>query len=266
MTSPSQIHANQINAQASSGPRSPESKARVAQNPVTHGLFAAHDIVRPEEQAEYDELRAALEAELLPETTMERTHAKEILHATWRLRRCAVVEGSLTQSTIDSGLDPMENPETAPTQAAIDRARARARNSLRRASADLSKLQTERYLHTQLAPETPDNLMSHQTAARTLAHDTRRRLNLRKLEDLDTFEAIFTRAAEKINTPITKQSQFTNLADPPPSPTARSSPGNSGPSCSSPSPESRQSDAKPPENRNVSSQSRHSNQAPGQCP
>ena len=135
MTSPSQIHANQINAQASSGPRSPESKARVAQNPVTHGLFAAHDIVRPEEQAEYDELRAALEAELLPETTMERTHAKEILHATWRLRRCAVVEGSLTQSTIDSGLDPMENPETAPTQAAIDRARAHARNSLRRASA-----------------------------------------------------------------------------------------------------------------------------------
>lgn len=262
MTSTSQIHANQINAQASSGPRSPESKARVAQNSVTHGLFAAHDIVRPEEQPEYDELRAALEAELLPETTMERTHAKEILHATWRLRRCAVVEGNLTQSTIDSGLDPMENPDTAPTQAAIDRARAHARNNLRRAAADLSKLQTERYLRTQLAPETPDNLMSHQIATKTLAHDTRRRLNLRKLEDLDTFEKIFTRAAgafnkspaEKINTPITKQSQSTGRADPPPSPATRSSPDNSAPSRSSPSPESRQSGAKPPEHRNASSQ------------
>jgi len=223
MTSPAQIRANQTNSQASSGPRSPESKARVAQNSVTHGLFAAHDIVRPEEQPEYDDLRAALEAELLPETTMERTHAKEILHATWRLRRCAIVEGNLTQSTIDSGLDPMENPETAATQTAIDRARAHARNNLRRAAADLSKLQTERYLRTQLAPETPGNLMSHQTVTNTLAHDTRRRLNLRKFEDLDTFEKIFTQAAgafnksptEKINMPITKQSQFPNPTDPP---------------------------------------------------
>ena len=233
MTSPAQIRANQTNSQASSGPRSPESKARVAQNSVTHGLFAAHDIVRPEEQPEYDELRAALETELLPETTMERTHAKEILHATWRLRRCAVVEGNLTQSTIDSGLDPMENPETAPTQVAIDRARAHARNNLRRAAADLSKLQTGRYLRTQLAPETPDNLMSHQTATKTLAHDTRRRLNLRKLEDLDTFEAIFARASEKITPPITKQSQFPNAAnpaDPPSSPGTRPSPDNPAPS------------------------------------
>ena len=75
-------------------------------------------------------------------------------------------------------------------------------------------------------------IMSHQTATKTLAHDTRR-LNLRKLEDLDTFEAIFARASEKITPPITKQSQFPNAAnpaDPPSSPGTRPSPDNPAPS------------------------------------
>jgi hypothetical protein len=90
MTSEAQTAANRHNAQQSTGPRSPEARARVSQNSVTLGLFAARDIVRPDEQSEYDELRAALEDELLPATVMERTLAMEILHAKWRLRRCAV--------------------------------------------------------------------------------------------------------------------------------------------------------------------------------
>jgi len=207
-SSQAQILANQLNALASSGPRTPEGKARVAQNSVTLGLFASRDLVRPEEQSEYDELRAALEAELLPATVMERTHAMEILHATWRLRRCAVTE---------AGLDPAEHDATSATQLAIDRARAHARNNLRRASADLSRLQTERHLKSRLESDTPDTaetMVSHQSVVKTLAHDARRRLNLRKLEDLDTFESLFARAAAKISSPITKQTQFP--AGPPP--------------------------------------------------
>jgi hypothetical protein len=206
MATEARILANRLNALASSGPRTPEGKARVAQNSVTLGLFASRDLIRPEEQSEYDELRAALEVELLPATVMERTLAMEILHATWRLRRCALVEANLTAPAVESGLDPMEHDPTRPTQLAIDRARAHARNNLRRASADLSRLQTDRHLKSQLAPDTAETMISHQTLAKTLAHDTRRRLNLRKLEDLDTFESVFERAA-KFHAPITKQTQ-----------------------------------------------------------
>ena len=141
MLTEEKLNANKSNAQFSTGPRTSEGKARVAANSVTLGLFASRDLIRPEERAEYDELRAALEAELRPASAMERTHAMEILHASWRLRRCALVEAGLTESTVQSGLDPMEDAaSTAQTQAAVDRARADARNNLRRASEDLSRL------------------------------------------------------------------------------------------------------------------------------
>jgi len=186
MTSEAQNKANRANARFSTGPRTPEGKARVGRNSVTLGLFAACDLVHPEEQPEYDELRDALEGELVPATVMERTLAMEILHATWRLRRCSLTEAAL---------NPDDAEGMASAQATIDRARANVRNSLHRATADLSRLQTERYLRTQLAPGVPETLVSHQAIAKTLANETRRRLNQRKLNDLDNFEAIFAAAA-----------------------------------------------------------------------
>jgi len=211
MLTDAKIAANQANAQHSTGPRTPEGKAAVSQNSATFGLFAARDLVRPEDQSEYDELRAGLEAELCPATTMERTHAMEILHASWRLRRCAVVEAGLLESTLHSGLDPMESSaDSAATQAAIDRARAHARNNLRRASEDLSRLQTERRLRAELETQTADapkteGLASHQNITKTLALDVRRRLSLRKLAGTDTFESLLRHALAQKNTPITKQ-------------------------------------------------------------
>ena len=189
MTSEAQQKANRTNAESSTGPRTPEGKARAARNSVKRGLFAARDLVLPEEQAEYDELRTDLEAETLPATVMERTLAMEILHATWRLRRCALTE---------AGLSPDDEETMAKTQATIDRARAHARNNLHRATADLSRLQTERHLRAQLAPEAPEDLASRQAIAKALALDTRRRLNQRKLAGLDSAEAIFNAAAEQM--------------------------------------------------------------------
>jgi len=179
MLTDAKLNANRANAQASTGPRTPEGKAKVALNSATHGLFSSRDLVLPDEQAEYDQLRADLEAELCPATALERTHAAEILHAAWRLRRCALAEAGLTtDSTVQSGLDP------------IDRARAHARNNLRRATEDLSRLQTERQLRAELNPDSgpePEGLVSRQNIARALAHDARRQLTLRKLKGDEGF-------------------------------------------------------------------------------
>jgi hypothetical protein len=224
------LNANKSNAQFSTGPRTSEGKARVAANSVTLGLFASRDLIRPEERAEYDELRAALEAELRPASAMERTHAMEILHASWRLRRCALVEAGLTESTVQSGLDPMEDAaSTAQTQAAVDRARADARNNLRRASEDLSRLQTERLLRAELDPGSdpePEGLVSRQNISKALAHDARGRLALSKLKGDEGIESILLRAVrqmagEKKSGSITKQTQtevgqFSDLPTPRP--------------------------------------------------
>lgn len=212
MLTDAKLAANQANAQHSTGPKTAQGKAAVAQNSATLGLFCSRDLVRPEEQSEYDELRDSLQSDLRPANAMERTHAMEILHATWRLRRCAQVEANLLAPTLESGLDPMENTAAAATQATVDRARAHARNNLRLASQDLSRLQTERQLRAELNPDTepePAGLASRAAISKTLAGEVRRQLNLRKLAGSDSLESLVRRAMAgnngEIFPPITKQ-------------------------------------------------------------
>ncbi|MHC4510779.1 MAG: hypothetical protein ACYTAO_17790, partial [Planctomycetota bacterium] len=64
MSTQAQTKANQQNAQKSTGPRTAEGKAAVAQNAVKHGLFAVQEVISTENQAEFDLLREQLSAEL----------------------------------------------------------------------------------------------------------------------------------------------------------------------------------------------------------
>ncbi len=53
MSTEAQIAANRRNAEASTGPRTAEGKARVSRNSTTFGLYSAGDVVRPEEESLY---------------------------------------------------------------------------------------------------------------------------------------------------------------------------------------------------------------------
>ena len=130
MATEAQIAANRINAQASTGPRTPEGKA--SKNAVSSGLFAARDFVRPEEATDYYQLHEALWEELHPSTLMENTQTAEIITATWRLHRCAVLE-----SLLESSSDPEKD------QKSIDRARIQAHGILLRATAELRRLRKD---------------------------------------------------------------------------------------------------------------------------
>jgi len=67
MATQPQILANRLNAQKSTGPRTPEGKAAVAQNALKHGLCARRDVVITESQADFDLHRSALLDELAPQ-------------------------------------------------------------------------------------------------------------------------------------------------------------------------------------------------------
>jgi hypothetical protein len=112
-----------------------------SQNALKNGLFAAHDFIRPDEQTEYAETRASLQRELSPAGILETSLVEEILSATWRLRRCRLVEST-------HGLT--DEASVAETQKSIDRARSHAHNVLRRSLAELRKLQTERCTRIEL--------------------------------------------------------------------------------------------------------------------
>ena len=92
MATDKQIQANRENAQQSTGPRSPEGKARSSVNRTTHALTARHTILPTESAADFDCLLAGLHAEWNPQTETESQQIELIAHHWWRLLRIARLE------------------------------------------------------------------------------------------------------------------------------------------------------------------------------
>ncbi|HPL29668.1 MAG TPA: hypothetical protein PLG21_16605, partial [Anaerolineae bacterium] len=89
---PKALATNRRNAQRSTGPRTPQGKARSSLNAVTHGIFARTDIIPPslqryEDPAAYAELHAAHRAELQPVGLVEEALVGTLAACHWRLAR-----------------------------------------------------------------------------------------------------------------------------------------------------------------------------------
>jgi hypothetical protein len=170
MSTEVQIAANRRNAEASTGPRTAEGKARVSRNATTFGLYSTGDVVRPEQESLYQAFCEDFERQLTPQGAMETTLAAEIVHAAWRLRRCAEAESTLDPQ---SGLDPMLDPSTAAVWNSIDRARSQALRHFQRATTELRRLQTERQprngedLKKDLKPSARPQLVPHNLTKQT---------------------------------------------------------------------------------------------------
>ena len=232
MATEAQIAANRRNAESSTGPRTKEGKSRSSRNAVTFGIYSAADFVLPEDNGIYHHFCENFRKELNPEGPFEQTLAAEIVHAAWRLRRCSAIELNMVDPAGEFQLDPMVNPGNAPTQEAVNRARAQSHRNLHRATAELRRLQTERQLRVECLPKDFDTnhlggLASIKDLEPILALDLRRQLLKHKLEGTDTLEAIVRLTNPPVapvtnsETPPTKRTQ----SDPPePTQIARSQP------------------------------------------
>ncbi len=89
MATEAQIEANRANAQKSTGPRTPEGKATVSQNAITHGLLARAGVIPGEEEHEFAAHRQGLLQQLRPGAPLEEVLADQIVDLSWRLRRAA---------------------------------------------------------------------------------------------------------------------------------------------------------------------------------
>lgn len=87
MASQAQINANRQNAKKSTGPRTPEGKAKAARNTIKHGLTAHTAVIPGEDPADYDDFREKLLSELFPKGPMETLLADRIIELSWRLKR-----------------------------------------------------------------------------------------------------------------------------------------------------------------------------------
>jgi hypothetical protein len=123
-----------------------------AANAIKHGLFTAQDFIREGEEDEYARTVKSLWSELSPDGTLEEVFTTEIIGATWRLRRCRLVEEAFG-AIEDLEFDPMMDERTEKQQRSVDRARAQSHLILRRSIAELTKLQKIRFNSTQQMPE-----------------------------------------------------------------------------------------------------------------
>ena len=152
MATPSQINANQVNAQQSTGPRSPEGKARVAQNALRHGLTARHLVIREDEREELTALEQSLAAELDPQGAVETITFHEVLHAAWNLHRFRRVEAECSLGGMQDYIDP----QATAVLDRLTRYQARAQRAYYRSLQELRMLQTNRALRTLKLPEQTD--------------------------------------------------------------------------------------------------------------
>ena len=97
MSTKAQTIANRRNSQKSTGPRSPEGKAIVSKNAVKHGLFASENVIKGENQDDFDLYRDEMLGKLAPVGAVESMLAERIVSLSWRLIRA----GRMQNQAID---------------------------------------------------------------------------------------------------------------------------------------------------------------------
>jgi hypothetical protein len=103
-TSEKQVQANRANATRSTGPRSPEGKAKSRLNAVRHGLFSKHLFLNGEQPEDYHALEEDLQLTLRPIGALEQTLIEQIAVNMWKQRRLIHAETAM----INQGRKPSQ--------------------------------------------------------------------------------------------------------------------------------------------------------------
>jgi hypothetical protein len=169
MATDKQTAANRLNAQKSTGPKTPEGRAAVRLNGVKHGLTAETIVLKGESEADFTNLLDSLEAEHDPVSPTEEALVVQLAMATWRLRRLYHQEAGFYTCQLQSlvGMQKDLNLDDAgrmghaaawseSTLTLFNRQEARMERTFYRALHELQRLRKERESNSALvSQETP---------------------------------------------------------------------------------------------------------------
>jgi hypothetical protein len=105
MSTEKQTEANRLNAQKSTGPRTPDGKAKVSQNAVTHGLAALRPVLANENPDEYALFRDDFFRHHTPVGILEEFLAQRAADTFWRLQRAQDYETAVLNTLIKDARD-----------------------------------------------------------------------------------------------------------------------------------------------------------------
>src|SRR5712692_4079257 len=94
MATQAQINANRINAQKSTGPKTPEGREAVRLNGLKHGLASDILVLPGESLPDFENLLDSLEAEHRPATPTEVILVRQMAMASWRIQRLVHMEAA----------------------------------------------------------------------------------------------------------------------------------------------------------------------------
>src|SRR5712692_6901613 len=94
MATQAQINANRINAQKSTGPKTPEGREAVRLNGLKHGLASDILVLPGESISDFENLLDSLEAEHQPATPTEVILVRQMAMSSWRLQRVLHMEAA----------------------------------------------------------------------------------------------------------------------------------------------------------------------------
>ena len=98
MTTQLQIEASRRNAQFSTGPRTPEGRAKSRMNALKHGLTAGQIVLCDESPDDCEAFIGEIIATLKPEDPVEAQLAERIAVCSWRLRRSYRIESAMFEN------------------------------------------------------------------------------------------------------------------------------------------------------------------------
>lgn len=133
-----QVAANRRNAQKSTGPVTPEGRAKAARNALRHGLFSSRDVVAGESRRRFIRFARRMFERLAPMDELEVQLASRLVSLLWRLRRISGVERDL--------LAEIAGEQGAPAEAAMRIAEACTRIRRHETQIDRSVFRTWREL------------------------------------------------------------------------------------------------------------------------
>lgn len=143
MLTPKQAAANAANAQLSTGPTTPEGKARSSRNALKHGLTAREVVLEPGREAEFEAYRDALREDLGPQGAAEMELFNRAVHAGWTLQHIREIESGMMRDGI---LDPLLDESETKTLDRILRYYSLYDRIYNRSLKELRVLQTNRAL------------------------------------------------------------------------------------------------------------------------
>jgi len=127
-----QIEANRLNAQKSTGPKTPEGKAVTKLNALRHGLRARTVVLPAEKSEDFHQLCNDLEAEWQPQSRTEQFYVEQMAVSQWKLARVEIAEKSLLQQEFSAKSQIPLVDKLWQCQHRLERAYARAQRELER--------------------------------------------------------------------------------------------------------------------------------------